>query len=102
MCVKFYSGLFQLHFIFCVYLTPFHAQANAIVFFGTTRSASGFHYTKPPRPVPAGRAAAWYQNCIRNNTQGAVGMGTDSGFYVALRNRPLEGYFASAARENHQ
>ncbi|MFR3807139.1 MAG: hypothetical protein ACLTXU_24115 [Enterocloster bolteae] len=80
----------------------FLSAVSTIVFFGTTRPASGFRYTKPPRPVPAGRAAAWYQNCIRNNTQGSVWMGTDSGFYVALRNRPLEGYFASAARENHQ
>ena len=61
-----------------------------------------FSLYKTAAPGPFREAAAWYQNCIRNNVQGFVWIGTDSGFYVALRNRPLEGYFASAARENHQ
>lgn len=78
----------------------FLSAISAIVFFGTTRPASGFRYTKPPRPVPAGRvAAAWHQNCIRNNTQGSVWMGTD---VAPPRNRSLEGFFDSADRENHQ
>ena len=32
----------------------FLSAISTIVFFGTTRPASGFRYTKPPRPVPPG------------------------------------------------
>lgn len=35
------------------------------------------------RARPCREAAAWYQNCIRNNPQGLMWMGTASGFYVA-------------------
>lgn len=72
--------------------------STSIVFFGTTRPANGFRRARPFR-----EAAAWCQNCTRNNVQGFVWIGTDSGFYVAhpTRSRLLGGYFASADREGN-
>ena len=69
------------------------SAVSTIVFFGTTRPANGFRRARPFR-----EAAAWYQNCTRNNVQGFVWIGTDSGIYVAhpTRSRLLGGYFASA------